>query len=89
MLFRDVIVNSADTLKSYLSHSYCDELKEDNRYFPSTIQPDNPEAGNWINYCVKNLPIDQISKMMLLLKYISLIGRASNPEKTFIDCDNL
>ena len=65
---QDVIVNSADTIKSCFSPSCCEELNKIEDVFPSTIQPNNPEAGNWIAGCVSNLTIDQTSKAMLLLK---------------------
>ena len=68
VLLHDVLVNSADAIKSYLSPSCCEELNKIEDIFPSTIQPNNPEVSNWITGFVSNIVIDQISKLMLLLK---------------------
>ena len=67
-IFQDIIVKSADEIKSHLSHSFHVELMKTEYMFPSTNQTNNPATGNWITSYVKNLSIDQMSKIMLLLK---------------------
>ena len=68
MLFQDVFVNLADDFKSFLSASCYDEIMRTEGVFSYTITPNNPEDGNWIALHVKNQPIDELSKILLLLK---------------------
>ena len=56
---QDIIVNSADAIKSCLSQSCCDKLNNIEDMFPSTLQPNDPESTNCIAGCVSNLTIDQ------------------------------
>ena len=65
---QDVVVNSETAIKYYLSISYYDEIRKIEENFQTIIRPNNPEVGNWINNHMANQTIDQMSKVILLLK---------------------
>ena len=72
--FQDIITNSATAIKYYLSDSCCEEISKIEDMLPSDIKPNNPDAGDLITKHVGNQTIDQVSKVMLLLKLYFFIG---------------
>ena len=51
---QDIVVNSADAIKSHLSSRSCNEIRNIEEMLPTIIQPNNLETGNWITNHVAN-----------------------------------
>ena len=65
---QDIIVNSAFAITSYFHANSCEEIRKIECMFPTNVQPNDPEAGDWVTNHVANQTIDHMSKLMSLLK---------------------